>query len=41
MQLSSGMLASISNDHTIKIFDIKNNNYEILQTLNDIKHSNL
>ena len=37
MQLSSGMLASISNDHTIKIFNIKNNNYKILQTLNDHK----
>ena len=37
LQLSSGMLASSSNDKTIKIFSIKNNNYEILQTLNDHK----
>ena len=31
------MLASSSNDKTIKIFSLKNNNYEILQTLNDHK----
>ena len=33
LQLSSGMLASSSTDDTIKIFNIKYNNYEILQTL--------
>ena len=35
MQLNSGMLASSSTDNTIKIFNIKNNNYKILQTLNE------
>ena len=29
------MLASCSNDKTIKIFNIKNNNYEVLQILNN------
>ena len=33
-QLSSGILASCSTDVTIKLFKIKENNYEILQTLN-------
>ena len=34
IQLSSGELASCSSDKTIKIFKIKGNNYQILQTLN-------
>ena len=33
LQLSSGMLASCSDDNTIKIFDLKNNNYKVLQIL--------
>ena len=34
IQLSSGILASCSSDNTIKLFNIKDNNYEIIQTLN-------
>ena len=34
LQLSSGMLASCSQDNSIKIFNIKYNNYQFLQTLN-------
>jgi len=34
-QLSSGIIASCSFDKTIKLFNIKRNNYNILQTLND------
>ena len=34
-QLSSGILATCSNDTTIKLFNIKENNYNIIQTLND------
>ena len=34
-QLSSGILASCSNDESIKLFNIKENKYEVLQTLND------
>ena len=34
LQLSSGMLASCSFDKTIKIFDIKYNNYQLFQTIN-------
>ena len=34
IQLSSGILASCSDDKTIKLFKIKDNNYEIVQTLN-------
>ena len=37
-QLSSGIIASCSKDKTIKLFNIKGNNYNILQTLN--YHSN-
>ena len=33
-QLSSGILASCSNDNTIKLFNIKGVEYEIIQTLN-------
>jgi WD40 repeat protein len=33
-QLSSGILASCSNDHSIKLYNIKGNKYEVLQTLN-------
>ena len=33
-KLSSGMLASCSWDNTIKIFNIKNNNYKVIQILN-------
>ena len=33
-QLNSGVLASCSDDKTIKLFKIKENNYEVLQTLN-------
>ena len=33
-QLSSGILASCSHDKKIKLFNIRENNYEILQTLN-------
>ena len=32
--MSSGIIASCSNDKTIKLFNIKGNNYNILQTLN-------
>ena len=35
-QLSSGILASCSDDNTIKLFNIKGMKYEILQTLNII-----
>ena len=35
LQLKSGILASSSKDTTIKLFNIKKNKYEILQTLND------
>ena len=38
IQLSSGILASCSYDHTIKLFNINGMKYEILQTLN--YHSN-
>ena len=34
IQLSSVILASCSYDKTIKLFNIKDNNYEIVQTLN-------
>ena len=34
IQLSSGVLASCSDDKTIKLFKIKENSYEIIQTLN-------
>ena len=34
IQLSSGILASSSLDNTIKLFNINNNNYNVLQTLN-------
>ena len=34
IQLSSGILASCSYDKTIKLFNIKDNSYEIIQTLN-------
>ena len=34
IQLSSGILASSSFDNTIKLFNINNNNYNVLQTLN-------
>ena len=34
IQLSSGILASCSNDNTIKLYNIKGNEYEVLQTLN-------
>ena len=33
IQLSSGILASCSDDKTIKLFNIKNDKYEIIQTL--------
>ena len=33
-QLSSGILVSCSNDNSIKLFNIKGNKYEVLQTLN-------
>ena len=39
IQLSSGILASCSEDKTIKLFSIKENKYEILQTLN--YHNNI
>ena len=35
IQLSSGILASCSYDKSIKLFNIKENKYEVLQTLND------
>jgi len=35
IQLSSGILATCSKDKTIKLFNIKRNNYNIIQTLND------
>ena len=35
IQLSSGILASCSGDKSIKLFNIKENKYEVLQTLND------
>ena len=35
IQLSSGMLATCSGDNTIKLFNIKGNNYNIIQTLDD------
>ena len=34
IQLSSGLLASCSDDKTIKLFKIEGNKYEVLQTLN-------
>jgi len=34
-QLNSGILATCSYDKTIKLFNIKGNNYNIIQTLND------
>ena len=34
IQLSSGILASCSRDNTIKLFNIKNDSYELIQTLN-------
>ena len=34
-KLDSGILASCSYDRTIKLFNIKENNYELLQTLNN------
>ena len=34
-QLSSGILASCSSDNSIKLFKIKGNEYEVLQTLKD------
>ena len=33
--MSSGIIASCSSDKTIKLFNIKGDNYNILQTLND------
>ena len=38
IQLSSGILVTCSSDKTIKLFNIKENNYNIIQTLND--HTN-
>jgi len=38
-QLSSGIIASCSKDKTIKLFNIKGNYYNILQTLNE--HTNI
>ena len=38
IQFSSGILASCSDDKTIKLFNIKGINYEILQTLNYHSH---
>ena len=38
-QLSTGMLATCSKDRTIKIFYIKNNNYDVFQILNNHKES--
>ena len=35
IQLSSGILATCSEDKIIKLFNIKGNNYNIIQTLND------
>ena len=35
IQLSSGILATCSGDKTIKLFNIKGNNYNIIQTLNN------
>ena len=35
IQLSSGILVTCSLDKTIKLFNIKGNNYNIIQTLND------
>ena len=35
IQLSSGKLATCSYDKTIKLFNIKGNNYNIIQNLND------
>ena len=35
IQLSSGILATCSYDKTIKLFNIKGNNYNIIQNLND------
>ena len=37
IELSSGELVSCSDDKTIKIFQIKGNNYQILQTINNHK----
>lgn len=37
IKLNSNTLASCSSDKTIKVFKIKGNNYEILQTLNEHK----
>ena len=37
LQLNSGLLASCSLDKTIKLFDIKGNKYELIQTLNSHK----
>ena len=34
IQLKNGILASCSNDKTIKLFNIKENEYELIQTLN-------
>jgi len=39
IQLSSGVLASCSDDKTIKLFKINENNYEVLQTLNYHKNT--
>ena len=38
-KLSSGMLVSCSDDKTIKLFNINNNNYNILKNLNIHKKS--
>ena len=38
IQLKNGILASCSDDETIKLFNIKENEYELIQTLN--LHSN-
>jgi len=35
IQLNSGIIATCSYDKTIKLFNIKGNNYNIIQTLND------
>jgi len=35
IQLSCGLLASCSDDKTIKLYDINGNNYSVMQTLND------
>ena len=39
IKLDSGLLASCSADFTIKLYNIKEKNYEIIQTLNDHKNN--